>query len=498
MTRRRKAEHSLPINLLVKNRRFLVVGGGKVALRKTRVLLDAGADVTVVSPDARQEVKELARAGEVEYLPRAFRDSDLDGVFLVFAATDDRSLNLHILELARSRGALCCPVDSNWPEGDFVTPAIVRKNGLAVAVSTGGRSCRRSRLVKENLARHLEMVETADLMVVGTSHRFLSLEDREPYHLAGGRMAKVGDMLMQLLGVHEFMLLDTCNRIEFLGIVADEPGLSSLVGRIMDLDHLGDDHCYVRHGFGAFEHLALVTGGLRSQNPGEDHIVAQVKEALQAADEAGWAGGAMRGWVDCALHLSRDIRQATASMLAGGEIEDTCVECLCSVRPPGEAGRVTVVGTGTVGRGLVRRLLERGYRCDWFFHTAKPRVPESWRDRVEVFALDRLPDHLPDADVVICATSSPGHVLQSAHAELLEPRRATVIFDLGIPRDVDPELQRLAPHVNVNDLDDLKRFYAREMGQLDRAIEVAERIVDEHRDMYDSIIESLQGRNARQ
>ena len=503
MDRREQAEDSLPVNLLVKGRRFLVVGGGKVALRKTRVLLDAGARITVVSPQARDELVELADRGEIEYVPREFRDSDLDGVFLVFAATDDRSLNRHVLKVARSRGALCCPVDANWPDGDFVTPAIVRRDGLAVAVSTGGRSCRRSRMVKENLARHLEMVETADLMVVGTSHRFLSLEEREPYHLTGGRPAGehrtgVGEMLMQLLGVHEFMLLATCNRVEFLGIVADEPGLAALVERVMDLDHLGRDRYYVRHGFEAFRHLALVTAGLRSQNPGEDHIVAQVKDALQQADKAGWAGGAMRGWVDCALHLSRDIRQETTSMLAGGEIEDTCVEYLCSIRPPGEVERVTVVGTGTVGRGLVRRLLERNCRCDWFFHTHQPEVPESWADRVEVFSLDGLSDHLPDVEVIICATSSPGHVLKAEHAELLQPDHAAVIFDLGIPRDVAPELPTVAPHVNVHDLDDLKRFYARQMGQLDRAVEVAERIVDEHGEMYDSIIESLQGRNARQ
>lgn len=142
----------LPVSLLVAGRPCLVVGGGEIAARKTGHLLDAGALVTVVSPAACAELEELARAGRVRLVRRPFQDEDAGGKYLVFAATDDRDVNRRVLETSHARGVLCSAADSNWPQGDFVMPAITRKGGLVVTVSTGGRSCREAKMVKDRIA----------------------------------------------------------------------------------------------------------------------------------------------------------------------------------------------------------------------------------------------------------------------------------------------------------------------------------------------------------
>jgi precorrin-2 dehydrogenase/sirohydrochlorin ferrochelatase len=146
----------LPACLLVAGRACLVAGGGRIAARKVGHLLDAEADVTVVSPALTDALKGLAAAGRIRVVSRAFRESDVRGKYLVFATTDSQEVNRRVLAACRKHGALCSAADSNWPEGDFVTPAICRKKGLVVTVSTGGRSCRRARIVKDRIAQLLE------------------------------------------------------------------------------------------------------------------------------------------------------------------------------------------------------------------------------------------------------------------------------------------------------------------------------------------------------
>lgn len=145
----------LPACLLVAGRPCLVVGGGAIAARKVGHLLDAEADVTVIGTAVSDSLQALADSGKIRVTARAFRDSDVTGKYIVFAATDSEAVNRRVLTACKKRGILCSAVDSCWPEGDFVTPAICRKDGLIVTVSTGGRSCRQSRLVKDRIAQLL-------------------------------------------------------------------------------------------------------------------------------------------------------------------------------------------------------------------------------------------------------------------------------------------------------------------------------------------------------
>ena len=145
----------LPLCLLIAGKPCLIVGGGPIAVRKTGHLLDAEADVTVFSPEASGEMQGLARSGRIQLALRAFSESDVEGKCLVIAATDREDVNRRVIEFCRKRGILCSAADSNWPEGDFFMPAISRKNGLVVTVSTGGRSCRQARIVKDKISELL-------------------------------------------------------------------------------------------------------------------------------------------------------------------------------------------------------------------------------------------------------------------------------------------------------------------------------------------------------
>jgi siroheme synthase-like protein len=144
-----------PVFLNLRGRLCLVVGGGTVAWRKIRGLLESGAQISVVAPEVCPEVLAAAADGRIEVCRRVFRADDLEGVFLVYAATDAAGINARVLELARERGILAAAVDGNWRLGDFLTPARFDHAGVRVAVSSHGRSCCQSRDIKNELQRFL-------------------------------------------------------------------------------------------------------------------------------------------------------------------------------------------------------------------------------------------------------------------------------------------------------------------------------------------------------
>ena len=131
-------------------RRCLVVGAGNVGEGKIGGLLAGGASVVVVAPAATEQVLEWTRNGKLEYRQKAFQPHDLQGAFLVVAATSDTELNHHVYAEARRRQVLCNVVDD--PEHcDFFYPAIVRRGALQIAISTSGISPAFARSLRQAL-----------------------------------------------------------------------------------------------------------------------------------------------------------------------------------------------------------------------------------------------------------------------------------------------------------------------------------------------------------
>ena len=128
-----------PLFLKLENRRCLVVGAGSIAESKIAGLLDTGARLRVVAPEATPQVRAWARARKIEWQQRIFRSVDLRGMFLVVAATPSTALHEKIFRAAQRLGVLCNIVDV--PRlCDFYYPAVVRRGALQIAVSTAGQS----------------------------------------------------------------------------------------------------------------------------------------------------------------------------------------------------------------------------------------------------------------------------------------------------------------------------------------------------------------------
>jgi precorrin-2 dehydrogenase / sirohydrochlorin ferrochelatase len=128
-----------PMFLKLPKRPCLVVGAGAIAESKIASLMEAGADVRVIAPDATKQVRLWAKAKKIAWQRRRFQAEDLAGMFLVVAATSSREVHVEIFNEARRRGVLCNIVDVP-ALCDFYYPAVVQRGALQIAISTSGRS----------------------------------------------------------------------------------------------------------------------------------------------------------------------------------------------------------------------------------------------------------------------------------------------------------------------------------------------------------------------
>jgi precorrin-2 dehydrogenase/sirohydrochlorin ferrochelatase len=137
--------------LRLRGRRCLVVGGGEVGLEKVEGLLTCDAAVTLVAPAAHDELVRLAAEGSIVWQRRGYQRADLEGSFLVIAATDDSEVNIGVHEDAEARAMLVNVVDVP-PLCNFILPAIVRSGPLAIAISTAGASPALAKRMKREIA----------------------------------------------------------------------------------------------------------------------------------------------------------------------------------------------------------------------------------------------------------------------------------------------------------------------------------------------------------
>ena len=140
----------LPIFLHLRGAPAVVVGGGRVAQRKTDLLLRCGADVTVVAPELREPLTQYAKTGRIRHLGEHFQPQHLDGARLVIGATDHKTINLAVFEAARLRGVAVNVVDDP-ALSTFIFPAIIDRSPLIVAVGSAGNAPVLARWVRERI-----------------------------------------------------------------------------------------------------------------------------------------------------------------------------------------------------------------------------------------------------------------------------------------------------------------------------------------------------------
>ncbi len=153
----KKANQALvhyPMLLNISRKKCVVVGGGRVALRKVKTLLEHGASIEVISPDLCPELIELVEQGQLHIQRRHYQPGDLQKAFIAIAATDNSDINLQVVKEAQSKAVLVNAVDDP-DNSDFIVPSYSHRGGITIAVSTAGKSPALARKVRTRLEKEL-------------------------------------------------------------------------------------------------------------------------------------------------------------------------------------------------------------------------------------------------------------------------------------------------------------------------------------------------------
>ncbi len=186
-----------PIFLDLQDKKILVIGGGVVAGQKIAGLLEAGACVTVLSPEIISAIDQKVEEKKLKWKKQSYAPGALSGFFMVFAATNEPSLNRLIHQEALEKKILCNAVDQP-EECDFIVPARVNKGDLTLAISTGGKVPGLSKLLRQKFEQLLN-TEYEDLLGELSKIRSTFLENNKG-ELLPQFFKQKGEELLQALG----------------------------------------------------------------------------------------------------------------------------------------------------------------------------------------------------------------------------------------------------------------------------------------------------------
>jgi siroheme synthase-like protein len=200
---KQEAMNYYPVFLKITDRSCVVCGGGEVALRKAKALLEHGARVTVVSPEFDPGLLSLAENGAVQVIARDYRDGDLDAAFLAIAATDNRNINRQIAAEARSKGCLINTVD-DADNSDFIVPSYLERGDITIAISTSGRSPALARKLRTRLETEFGAEYAALVHLIG--------EIREEAREKGFKLS--GDLWQEALDLEPLLSLLKSGKVD--------------------------------------------------------------------------------------------------------------------------------------------------------------------------------------------------------------------------------------------------------------------------------------------
>ena len=337
-------------------------------------------------------------------------------------------------------------------------------------------------------------------MVIGLNHRTAPLPMRERFYIGENRRYDVLRLLKSADGIEEVAVLCTRCRTEFL-LWASEPTLAAnsllqFLGSEYGLKLSEWQHFYRLLDEAALTHIFRVTSGLDSLFLGEPQIHAQVETAWQNARTVGAAGPFLNSTLGKALEVSQKARSESTIGKLAVSIPTAALELSRQIFGALDGRRVLLLGTGEMCELSVRHMMAHGAGSVVVIDQSPARAREMAEKLGGTAATiaDRW-KCMVRADIVIAATGCPHVVLTREEAERIALERnrvALVIMDIGMPRDVDPDVRRV-DGILLYDLDGLQRAVQHDSDERAAAAVEAEKIVAAEAQAFRS---KLQGESA--
>jgi glutamyl-tRNA reductase len=325
------------------------------------------------------------------------------------------------------------------------------------------------------------------LVVTGISQKTAPLELRERLALTRDEAARLARRLLDCGPIAEAVVLSTCNRTEVYLFTDDAPAaVRCAVERLAAYQGVDAGELraaiYEKDGDAAIRHLFRVAASLDSLVVGEAQIVAQLKDAYQAACGEGCTSTVFNKLFRHALEVGKRVRSETTIGQRPVSVSSVAVDLARQVLGKLDRRVVLVLGAGETSELTVRHLQAQGVGAVVVANRTLARAEElAARCEGRAVCFDELDEQLVAADIVISSTGSRGFVIDRARfADIMRRRRHRPLFviDIAVPRDFDPAVGRLE-QCYLYDIDDLQGVVAANRHQRERQVAQADRIVAE-------------------
>lgn len=324
-----------------------------------------------------------------------------------------------------------------------------------------------------------------ELLCLGLNHTTAPVDVRERFAVGSHKLGTTSTSLTTLDGIAESVVISTCNRTEYY--LASEHGENALallenhLSTQAGLDHpTAAPHFYRKAKADAATHLCRVVSGLDSMMLGETEIFGQVKQAYQAALEAGATRGTLNRLFQHAFRIGKKVRTETNIQTGATSVGNVAVELAEKIFGHLKNSEIMILGAGEMSRITAQSLVSRGARSIFVTNRSYDRAVKLAADMGgSAVRFDDWQPVLSKVDVVIASTGAPHPILLREHIEAVRRQRKyrpLFLIDIAVPRDIDPAVASIE-EVYLYDIDTLEQLASEARNRRTQHIADCEQII---------------------
>jgi glutamyl-tRNA reductase len=335
-----------------------------------------------------------------------------------------------------------------------------------------------------------------NFQLIGVNHKSAPVEVRERLAIPESRLPEAMQRLAAYPGVDEGLILSTCNRVELLTQTKNgSVDLRGFVGNYFKVNPADlEPHLYEYREQDAIRHLFRVTASLDSMVVGEPQILGQVKEAYATARAVGAVHSQLDLLLTRAFAVAKRVRTETAVGSSAVSVASVAVELAKKIFGSLNGKHVYLVGAGKMSELAARHLLAHGAASIFVANRTYDRASQlAAKFNGQAIRFEELYETCDRADIVITSTGAPVTIFHREHGERFMSRRKNrpmFFIDIAVPRDVDPEMNKL-DGIFVYDIDDLQQAVASHVADRKKEAERAEAIVNSEVERFQARLQTL-------
>lgn len=322
------------------------------------------------------------------------------------------------------------------------------------------------------------------ILLTGLNHKTAPVELRERLAISPENLAVETQSLLSHPGIREGLILSTCNRVELLIChEGEDPGLAAYLNGHFSVDaRTLQLHLYEYRDDEAVRHLFRVASSLDSMVVGEPQILGQVKESYSAARSVGAVGAELERLLQSTFAAAKRVRRETQIGASSVSIASVAVDLARKIFGSLDGKRVLLVGAGKMGELAARHLMQQGAGTLLIANRTQDHAARlAQKFNAHVVRFEDLHARADEADILISSTGSTEFLFRTPHAQqFLHRRRNRPMFfiDIAVPRDVDPEINRLEG-IFLYDVDDLQSVAASNLADRSSEAQRADEILEQ-------------------